>query len=70
MIGKNGDYYKRLEQSILKGEPLPMIVVAADIRKSTFLMREAVDFVTFASILSGFIDDARRQFRTRQRLVR
>jgi class 3 adenylate cyclase len=36
-----------------------MVVMAADIRRSTFLMREAIDLVAFAEHLSRFVDEAR-----------
>jgi len=40
-----------------------MFVLALDIRRSTFLMKEAVDFDEYAGTLNGFIDSARQAIR-------
>lgn len=42
-------------------EPIQVVVLAADIRKSTILMREAVDLGEYADIISDFVDQARTQ---------
>jgi len=44
-------------------KPVNMIVLAADIRRSTFLMKEAVNFKTFATIIGDFVEAARDAMR-------
>ncbi len=44
-------------------ETAQMIIMSADIRKSTLLMRETVSFPEFASIISGFVTSAARFIR-------
>ena len=53
----------RIEEIIDQGEPVEMIVLSADIRKSTRVMRETVDFKRFADIISGFVTSAARFIR-------
>lgn len=53
----------RVERLIDRGEPVEMIVLSADIRRSTRLMRETVDFKRFADIISGFVTSAARFIR-------
>lgn len=40
-------------------EPFEVVVLAADIRKSTILMREAVDLGEYAATISDFVDQSR-----------
>ena len=57
----SGDQQISLEElkfSLLHETPLNMIVLAADIRKSTFIMKEAVSFRCFARIISDFVSIA------------
>src|SRR5205085_12491376 len=49
-----------LLDSILDGEPLQMFVMAADIRESTMLMKEAVRFELFARTMDKFVSAVRR----------
>src|SRR2546430_17204237 len=49
-----------LLESILDGEPLQMFVMAADIRESTLLMKEAVRFELFARTMDKFVSAVRR----------
>ncbi len=44
--------------AIAGDESLQMIVLAADIRRSTFLMKEAVSFPRYASTIGAFVDAA------------
>lgn len=54
---------ERIERIIDQGESVEMIVMSADIRKSTRVMRETVDFKRFADIISGFVSSAARFIR-------
>jgi class 3 adenylate cyclase len=49
-----------LLDAIIDGEPLQMFVMAADIRESTTLMKEAVRFELFARIMDKFVSAVRR----------
>jgi class 3 adenylate cyclase len=49
-----------LVDAIVDGEPLQMFVMAADIRESTMLMKEAVRFQVFARIMDKFVSAVRR----------
>jgi class 3 adenylate cyclase len=49
-----------LLDAIIEGEPLQMFVMAADIRESTMLMKEAVKFELFARIMDKFVSAVRR----------
>ncbi|MBV9096511.1 MAG: hypothetical protein JO079_00510 [Frankiaceae bacterium] len=46
-----------------KKEPHWAVVMAVDIRKSTILMREAVDFTEFADAIGTFVDHAKEEVR-------
>lgn len=52
-----------LLDTIIGGEPLQMFVMAADIRNSTLLMKEAVRFERFAFIMDKFVTAVRRGIR-------
>lgn len=59
------DWEKRFRRddlldAIIDGEPLQMFVMAADIRESTMLMKEAVRFERFAFIMDKFVTAVRR----------
>jgi class 3 adenylate cyclase len=56
---------QRLARTVVDKASVNLIVLACDIRKSTFLMKEAVDFGDFANILSGFVSEASRVTRVR-----
>jgi class 3 adenylate cyclase len=49
-----------LVDAIIDGRPLQMFVMAADIRESTTLMKEAVRFQDFARIMDKFVSAVRR----------
>jgi class 3 adenylate cyclase len=49
-----------LLDAIIDGEPLQLFVMAADIRESTTLMKEAVRFELFAKIMDKFVSAVRR----------
>src|SRR5438445_12709377 len=49
-----------LLDSILTGEPVQMFVMAADIRESTMLMKEAVKFERFAYVMDKFVTSVRQ----------
>jgi class 3 adenylate cyclase len=49
-----------LLDSIIDGEPIQMFVMAADIRESTTLMKEAVRFERFALVMDKFVTSVRR----------
>jgi class 3 adenylate cyclase len=49
-----------LIDAIVDGEPLQMFVMAADIRESTMLMKEAVRFEVFARVMDKFVSAVRR----------
>ena len=52
-----------LVDAILAGEPVQMFVMAADIRNSTSLMKEAIRFERFAFIMDKFVTAVRRGIR-------
>ncbi len=49
-----------LLDAIIDGDPLQMFVMAADIRESTMLMKEAVRFELFARTMDKFVSAVRR----------
>jgi class 3 adenylate cyclase len=49
-------YLKLLKEYLDHEKPLRMVVLSADIRKSTFLMQESVSFRKFAQLMGRFID--------------
>ncbi len=48
---------------MIDGEPIQMFVMAADIRESTTLMKEAVRFERFALVMDKFVTSVRRGIR-------
>jgi class 3 adenylate cyclase len=48
-----------LLDSVIDGEPIQMFVMAADIRESTTLMKEAIRFERFASVMDRFVSSVR-----------
>lgn len=48
---------RRIASDVVDGELQNMIVLAADIRRSTFVMKEAVDFGAFADTLNQFVSE-------------
>src|SRR2546427_4418495 len=52
-----------LLDSVIDGEPIQMFVMAADIRESTILMKEAVRFERFALVMDKFVTSVRRGIR-------
>jgi len=53
----------RREALLHLNESVQMIVLAADIRSSTFLMKEAIDFKVFAHAIGDFVTSARDEIR-------
>jgi class 3 adenylate cyclase len=53
-----------LLDSVIDGEPIQMFVMAADIRESTTLMKEAVRFERFALVMDKFVTSVRRGIRS------
>jgi class 3 adenylate cyclase len=51
---------EQLLDSVLGGEPIQMFVMAADIRESTMLMKEAVKFERFAYVMDKFVSSVRQ----------
>jgi class 3 adenylate cyclase len=49
-----------LVDAIADGRPVQMFVMAADIRESTMLMKEAVRFQVFAKVMDKFVSAVRR----------
>ena len=49
----------QLLDSVIDGEPIQMFVMAADIRESTALMKEAIRFERFASVMDRFVSSVR-----------
>jgi class 3 adenylate cyclase len=49
-----------LLDAVINGEPIQMFVMAADIRESTNLMKEAVRFERFAAVMDRFVTSVRR----------
>jgi len=50
----------QLLDSVIEGEPIQMFVMAADIRESTMLMKEAVKFEQFAYVMDKFVSSVRQ----------
>jgi len=48
-----------LLDAVIDGEPIQMFVMAADIRESTMLMKEAVRFERFALVMDKFVTSVR-----------
>ena len=46
--------------TVIAGEPIQMFVMAADIRESTTLMKEAVKFERFAYVMDKFVSSVRQ----------
>lgn len=55
----SAEQLERIVSSIVAGRPGEMIVMAVDIRKSTILMKEAINFTEFARILSDLLRSCR-----------
>jgi class 3 adenylate cyclase len=53
-----------LLESVIDGDPMQMFVMAADIRESTTLMKEAVRFERFALVMDKFVSSVRRGIRS------
>ena len=49
-----------LLDAVIDGEPIQMFVMAADIRESTTLMKEAIRFERFAAVMDRFVTSVRR----------
>ncbi len=54
---------EELLDAVIDGEPIQMFVMAADIRNSTMLMKEAIRFERFAFIMDKFVTAVRRGIR-------
>jgi len=59
------DWHQRFDvdqllDSVIEGEPIQMFVMAADIRESTMLMKEAVKFEQFAYVMDKFVSSVRQ----------
>src|SRR5438874_712048 len=52
-----------LLDAVIDGEPIQMFVMAADIRESTMLMKEAITFGSFALVMDKFVTSVRRGIR-------
>ena len=52
-----------LLDTIVAGEPITMFVMAADIRESTSLMKEAIKFERFAYVMDKFVSSVRQGIR-------
>jgi class 3 adenylate cyclase len=52
-----------LLDSVIDGAPIEMFVMAADIRESTTLMKEAVRFERFAQVMDRFVSTVRQGIR-------
>lgn len=52
-----------LLDAVIDGEPIQMFVMAADIRESTNLMKEAVRFERFAAVMDRFVTSVQRGIR-------
>jgi class 3 adenylate cyclase len=53
-----------LLDAVIDGEPLQMFVMAADIRESTTLMKEAIRFERFALVMDKFVSSVRNGIRS------
>jgi class 3 adenylate cyclase len=49
-----------LLDAVIEGDPIQMFVMAADIRESTMLMKEAIRFERFALVMDKFVSAVRR----------
>lgn len=56
---RESEHGQLVEQSLADGDEVYLIVAAADIRKSTFLMKEAINDLTFAKTISAFVGAAK-----------
>jgi len=54
---------EELLDCVIDGEPIQMFVMAADIRESTTLMKEAVRFERFAMVMDRFVSSVRSGIR-------
>src|SRR5437870_10158048 len=54
---------EKLLDAVIDGNPIQMFVMAADIRESTTLMKEAVRFERFALVMDKFVSAVRRGIR-------
>src|SRR5436309_14932453 len=52
-----------LLDAVIDGEPIQMFVMAADIRESTLLMKEAIRFEQFANVMDKFVSSVRSGIR-------
>ena len=57
---ENRFHKDQLLDAIVAGEPLTMFVMAADIRESTTLMKEAIKFERFARVMDKFVSSVRQ----------
>jgi class 3 adenylate cyclase len=55
---------EELLDAVVDGEPIEMFVMAADIRESTMLMKEAIRFERFALVMDRFVSAVRRGIQT------
>jgi len=53
-----------LLDAVIDGEPIQMFVMAADIRESTLLMKEAIRFEQFATVMDKFVSSVRQGIRS------
>ncbi len=53
-----------LLDAVIDGEPIQMFVMAADIRESTLLMKEAIRFEQFANVMDKFVSSVRQGIRS------
>jgi class 3 adenylate cyclase len=53
-----------LLDAVIDGEPIQMFVMAADIRESTLLMKEAIQFEKFAMVMDKFVSSVRQGIRS------
>jgi class 3 adenylate cyclase len=54
---------EELLDAVMDGDPILMFVMAADIRGSTMLMKEAITFGSFALVMDKFVTSVRRGIR-------
>jgi class 3 adenylate cyclase len=54
---------EELLDAVIDGDPIQMFVMAADIRGSTMLMKEAITFGSFALVMDKFVTSVRRGIR-------
>src|SRR5216117_3052165 len=53
-----------LLDSVVGGDPIQVFVMAADIRESTTLMKEAIKFERFAQVMDKFVSSVRKGIRS------